>query len=46
MAYPPKEPRQINVSALIESCVAIVLVIILSQGQIPPKSCDFYFYFF
>lgn len=24
----------------------MLLVIILSQGQIPPKSCDLYFFFF
>lgn len=46
MAYPPIEPRQINVSALIAFYVAIVLVIILSQGQLSPKTCGFDFYFF
>lgn len=38
-----KSPRQISGGILPSSCAAIVSVMILSQGQVPTKSWDFYF---
>lgn len=38
-----KSPRQISGGVPLSPCTAIVLVMILSQGQVPTKSWDFYF---
>jgi len=40
---PRKSPGQSSGGTLLSSCAAIVLLMILSQGQVPTKSWDFYF---